>query len=174
VRTIGTMVRLGWRERAREAAAYFLGHQRPAGWNAFAEVVWRDERAAKFVGDIPHTWCGSDFIRSVLDMVASERDDSLVIGAGIPTDWARHPDGLAVRGLQTRFGSLDIEIAPRGGATVVRLGGALTVPPGGLVLALTPEIMAGAATIEGSPVIRDPDDTIVLRTLPVEVVLEAP
>jgi hypothetical protein len=34
--------------------------------------------------------------------------------------------------------------------------------------------MAGAATIEGSPVIRDPDDTIVLRTLPVEVVLEAP
>jgi hypothetical protein len=174
-RTIGTMVRLGWRERAREAAAYFLGHQRPAGWHAFAEVVWRDERAAKFVGDIPHTWCGSDFIRSALDLLVYERDDdTLVIGAGLPADWIRHPDGLAVRGLQTRFGSLDLEIAPRGGATVVRLGGTVVVPPGGLVLALPPEIMAGTATLDGRPAIRDPDDSIVLRTLPAEVVLGGP
>ena len=173
-RTIGTMVRLGWRARAREAAAYFLGHQRPAGWRAFAEVVWRDERAAKFVGDIPHTWCGSDFIRSALDMLAFERgDDTLVIGAGLPADWIRHPDGLAVRGLQTRYGTLDLEITPRGEATVVKLGGALDVPPGGLVLALPEEIMAGAATLDGGPAIRDPDDSIVLRALPVEIVFGA-
>jgi hypothetical protein len=169
------MVRLGWRERAREAAAWFLGHQRPAGWNAFAEVVWREERAPQFVGDIPHTWCGSDFIRSALDLLVYERDDdTLVIGAGLPADWIRHPDGLAVRGLQTRFGSLDLEIAQRGGATVVRLGGTVVVPPGGLVLALPPEIMAGTATLDGRPAIRDPDDSIVLRTLPAEVVLGGP
>jgi hypothetical protein len=33
--------------------------------------------------------------------------------------------------------------------------------------------MAGMPTIDGRPAIRDPDDSIVLRTLPVEVVLGA-
>ena len=45
----------------------------------------------RFIGDMPHTWVGSDFIRSVLDMLAYERgrDGALVLGAGVPMRVAR-------------------------------------------------------------------------------------
>ncbi|MFP5247272.1 MAG: discoidin domain-containing protein, partial [Thermoanaerobaculia bacterium] len=68
-RTVGSFLRLGQPDRARDLIRFFLGHMRPAGWNQWAEVVWRDERAPKFIGDMPHTWVGSDFIRSILDLV---------------------------------------------------------------------------------------------------------
>src|SRR5436305_10507008 len=38
------------------------------------EVVYKDLRAPNFLGDLPHTWVGSDFIRSFLDLLAYERD----------------------------------------------------------------------------------------------------
>ncbi|MFH1278047.1 MAG: discoidin domain-containing protein [Candidatus Eisenbacteria bacterium] len=68
MRNIGAFARLGWRDRAEELLAWFLEYRRPKGWNQWAEVVWKDERAPKFIGDMPHTWVGSDFIRSVLDL----------------------------------------------------------------------------------------------------------
>ncbi|HET9326524.1 MAG TPA: coagulation factor 5/8 type domain-containing protein, partial [Candidatus Eisenbacteria bacterium] len=62
-RTVGAFVRLGQRERAQQALDWFMRHQRPSGWRQWPEVVWRDERAPKFIGDLPHTWVGSDFVR---------------------------------------------------------------------------------------------------------------
>ena len=40
--------------------------RRPAAWNQWPEVVHRDSLAPKFLGDLPHTWVGSDFVRSLL------------------------------------------------------------------------------------------------------------
>lgn len=68
MRNIGAFARLGWRERAEELLNWFLEYRRPRGWNQWAEVVWKEERAPRFIGDMPHTWVGSDFIRSVLDL----------------------------------------------------------------------------------------------------------
>ena len=48
---------------------------RPAGWNQWAEVVGREAREPRFVGDMPHGWVASDYIRSVLDLFAYERED---------------------------------------------------------------------------------------------------
>ncbi|HEX6039226.1 discoidin domain-containing protein, partial [Longimicrobium sp.] len=85
-RTVGTFVRLGWKARAHEAIGLFFGHQRPRAWNHWAEVVFRDSTSPRFIGDMPHTWVGSDFIRSALDLFAYERtaDSALVVGAGVP------------------------------------------------------------------------------------------
>ena len=33
--------------------------------------------APQFLGDLPHTWVGSDFVRSVLDMLAYERERTM-------------------------------------------------------------------------------------------------
>jgi hypothetical protein len=152
-RTVGTFVRLGQREAAHEILSWFMPHRRPLAWNHWAEVVWRDARAPKFIGDMPHTWVGSDFIRSVSDMFAYEKesDSTLVIGAGVPRAWVTQAPGVTVRGLRTHYGSLDL--AMRGTASRVRVtvGGDLRVPPGGIVLASPYARPATRATVNGEP-----------------------
>ena len=125
-RTIGSFLRLGWRDRAHELLGFFLAHLRPRAWNHWAEVVFRDPAAPKFIGDMPHTWVGSDFIRSVLDMFAYEEGDRLIVGAGVPEAWKRGK-GVTVRGLRTHFGTLNLRMQ---GETVEVTGE--VNPPGGV------------------------------------------
>jgi len=63
IRTIGAFVRLGWRDRVQELLAFFLDHRTPLGWRQWAEVVVGDTTTARFIGDMPHTWVGSDYMR---------------------------------------------------------------------------------------------------------------
>jgi hypothetical protein len=72
MRTIGAFAHLGWDDRAHELLRFFLAHRTPAGWRQWPEVVWHDQSTAHFVGDLPHTWVGSDFIRSFLALLAAE------------------------------------------------------------------------------------------------------
>jgi hypothetical protein len=81
-RIVGSFVRLGWRERAGELAAFFLDDRRPAGWGHWAEVVWPRLREPKFIGDMPHGWVAADFLRSFLDLFAYERDSDGTRGCG--------------------------------------------------------------------------------------------
>lgn len=68
MRCIGALALLGHRDRADAALRYFMGARRPAGWQQFPEVIWRENRKPHFIGDLPHTWVGSDFVRSVLTL----------------------------------------------------------------------------------------------------------
>ena len=99
MRNVGTFVRLGWRERAHELLDFFMADRRPAAWNQWAEVVGRDPREPRFVGDMPHGWVASDYIRSVLDLFAYERDGdhALVLAAGVPPAGST-ATGIAVEG----------------------------------------------------------------------------
>jgi hypothetical protein len=120
-RVVGALVRLGQRERAHEVLEWFMQHQRPAAWNHWAEVVFRDPQSAQFIGDMPHTWVGSDFIRSVLDMFAFEENDQLVIGAGISPSWLAQPrDTVRIAGLRTVFGEIGYRVASAAGGREVR------------------------------------------------------
>src|SRR5438874_3103532 len=107
LRNVGAFVALGWRERADSALRWFMQDRRPQAWRQWAEVVDHDPRHARFIGDMPHTWVGTDFVRSVLDMLAyeRERDTALVVAAGVPASWLAD-SGVAVRGLHTRWGTL--------------------------------------------------------------------
>src|SRR5439155_18825488 len=67
LRDAGAFVRLGWRDRAQRLFAWFLADRRPAGWRDWAEVVAQQYRAPMYLGDMPHTWIASDYIRSLLD-----------------------------------------------------------------------------------------------------------
>ncbi len=172
-RNVGALVRLGRRADVLPLIELFFRDLRPAGWNAWGEVVWRDPRTPKFVGDIPHTWVGSDFIRSFLDMFVYEREEdaSLVVGAGLPEAWVRAPRGVSVKGLGTPYGPLDLSLAAEGKGVRVRLSGLKTLPPGGLVV--RPPLSSGArtATVDGHPAPLSPGGDVVVRALPAEVVV---
>ena len=152
--------------------AFFMKDRRPAAWNQWAEVVGRDPRAPRFIGDMPHTWVGTDFIRSFLDFFAIEREGekggSLLLGAGLPEEWLRVPGGAGVEGLLTIYGPLDLSVSVSGDEIRARIAG-VRVPPGGLALAWPLGGVPRAATVNGkSTVIRGGE--ILIGDVPAEVV----
>ena len=172
-RTVGAFIRLGWRERAKELADFLFADRRPAEWNQWAEVVWRDPRAAKFIGDMPHGWVGSDYIRSLLDFFAYERaeDGALVLGAGVPLDWVRASGGISVRGLRTRWGRLDLSMREDARGLRVSISGGVRVPPGGLALRPPLSGVPGRVTVGGKAV-KFGETELVVRTAPAEVLFQ--
>jgi F5/8 type C domain-containing protein len=164
-RTVGAMARLGWRERADWALTWLMQYRRPPGFQHWAEVVWNDERAPHFIGDMPHTWVGSDFVRSVLDMLAYEReaDSALVIGAGIPERWVTER-GITVRGLRTRWGTLSYTVRDDGRTRELLISSTdLRIPPGGIVIASpAPGGPTGIVMVGGKP----SGGPLVVRSLP--------
>ncbi len=136
LRLVSTLVRMDRPAEARELLEYFLTDQRPAGWNQWAEVVWREARAPRFIGDMPHTWVGAEFICGVrsLFVYERERDDALVIGAGVSVAWLAAKDGVAIENWPTEYGAASWT----GRATAGRLEFSLHMtgrtPPGGYVL----------------------------------------
>ena len=135
-RVVGTLVRLGWRERALEAVDYFMADQRPQGWNQWAEVVGREVRRPRFIGDMPHGWVASDFGRALLDMFAYERpaDESMVIMAGVPRQWLQR-ESFGMRQLRTPYGELSYSWQVDGERRTLRIEKLARMPPGGVVIA---------------------------------------
>ena len=117
--------------------AYFNADRRPSGWNQWAEVVVRDAREPRFLGDMPHGWVASDQIRSVLDLFAyeDEGEASLVLAAGVPMAWLRGGKGLSIRDLRTPWGRLSWSArVGADGAIDVRVSGLRSFPRGGVTL----------------------------------------
>ncbi len=173
-RTVGALVRLGRRADVQHLLDLFFRDVRPPEWNQWGEVVWRDPRTPKFVGDIPHTWVGSDFVRSFLDLFAYEReeDSSLVVAAGLPESWVRSARGVSVKGLVTPFGPLDLELTAEGNGVRVRVSGLKSLPAGGLVVRPPLSSAPRMATVNGRPATLSPAGEVVVRSLPAEVVVQ--
>jgi hypothetical protein len=135
LRTVGAMVRLGQPQRAHEMLEWFLSYRRPAGWNQWAEVVMANAREPSFLGDMPHAWISSDYLRAVLEMLAYERevDDALVLGAGLSKEWM--DAGVGAKNLSTRHGPLSYRVSGVPGGHVLTLAGGVVPPAGGVRLA---------------------------------------
>jgi hypothetical protein len=171
-RNVGAFVRLGERERAQEAMAYFNADRRPKGWNQWAEVVVRDAREPRFLGDMPHGWVASDQIRSVLDLFAYEDESasSLVLAAGVPMAWLSGK-GLAIRDLRTPWGRLSWSArVGADGAIDVRVSGLSSFPRGGVTLR-GPWGRNARVAIDGR-IAGVPADAIALSHLPTHVRIE--
>ncbi len=156
LRTVGSFVRLGWRERAGELLGFFMRDRRPAGWNQWAEVVAREARKPRFIGDMPHGWVASDFIRSALDLFAYEREDneSLVLAAGVPVAWMEGK-GIALQGLRTPWGRLGYALRLESTRLVLDVSAGSALPPGGLVFPWPLANAPGCARIDGRPAAFD-------------------
>lgn len=134
LRNVGALVRLGRRDEALRALDFYFADMRPRAWNGWAEVVGRDEREPRFIGDMPHAWISSDYIRSTLDLLVYERDrdHALVLAAGVPTAWLEG-EGVGVTGVRTAYGPLTYNLRETGGGFVLTLDGQ-AAPPGGFVI----------------------------------------
>ena len=150
---------------------FFLADRRPAGWRQWAEVVDPDPRAPRFVGDMPHTWVGSDFIRSFLDILAYDDGDLLVLCAGVPVRWTRPGDRIRVAGLQTRFGELEFTVQAEPGRLLVEIDALADTPTGGVLVRLPGIGDRTRATINGSAA-TPVDGGVAVSRLPAVLVIE--
>ena len=84
-RLIGSFILLDQPERAHQLIEFFLDDQKPHNWNHWAEVVWKDDKTPLFIGDMPHTWVGSDFLNAIRSMFVyeDEYDESLVLASAL-------------------------------------------------------------------------------------------
>jgi hypothetical protein len=173
LRNVGIFVRLGWRERAHELLQFFMQHQRPRAWNHWAEVVFREPRTPKFIGDMPHTWVGSDFIRSFLDFFGYEResDQSIILAAGIPADWVQSSDGISIRNLQTHYGPLTYSLNAIDNNVRFKISAGMEVPPGGIIVTWPLQGSPSRATINGIETSLAADQ-VTIKTLPADVILQ--
>ncbi len=137
IRILGALIRLGRRDEAHELACFYLDERRPPVWNQWPEITWRDPRSPGHQGDLPHAWIGAEYCLAFRDFFAYEResDRSLVVAAGIPTEWLEEGE-VEVRGLPTPYGKLDLALRrEREDAFWIRVGGDLRLPPGGIQIA---------------------------------------
>src|SRR5688572_23052164 len=165
-RVPGSLVRLGWRDRAHEVLEWLFKDARPVEWNQWPEVVWRDPRIPRFFGDVPHGWVASDFIRSVLDLFAYEDEQEtgavLVIGAGMKDQWLREGDGVRVRALPTRFGRISYRARAVGDTVVFSFDPGLRMPAAGIVVRNPSDLPARRILVDGREASPDATGNLVL------------
>jgi len=137
MRIIGALVRLGKRQEALELARFFIGDRRPAPWNQWTEIAWRDPKAPGHIGDMPHTWISAEYMLAFRSLFAFEReaDQALVIAAGLAPEWLADGFEIGVKDLPTYYGKLTYTLRHAGGAALrLLISGDLAVPPGGFVV----------------------------------------
>jgi len=175
LRNVGALVRLGERDRALAILDLMLDGQRPQAWDHWAEVVWRNPAAPKFIGDMPHTWVGSGFVNSLRTMLAYEReaDNALVLAAGLPAAWVMNDPGVTVKRLPTHYGILSYSLRAEGVNTLrLTLSGDLTLPAGRIVVQPPLPQPLTAVTVNGTLVTTFDAHSATISEFPADVVLE--
>ncbi len=130
LRIVGSFIYLGQRERAHDLLDFFFTDQRPKEWNHWAEVVWKNIDEPRFIGDMPHTWVGSDYINAVRAMFVyeNELDSTLVLGAGLKKEWINSPEGLSVTNLPTYYGDISYSLMKKENLYQLEISGDLHTP----------------------------------------------
>ncbi len=175
-RLIGSFIMLDQPERAHELIDYFLDDQRPqgGGWHHWAEVVWKDYRHPGFIGDMPHTWCGSDFINAVRSMFVyeNEYDHTLVLASALYQDWIDAPEGMSVENLPTYFGEISYSIKKEDNNYHFVITGDIGLPEGGIrIRNFNGRKMPSAVTVNGRELKDFNEGEIAIREVPAELVI---
>lgn len=174
IRIVSALIQLGQREFAHEMLDYFLKVRRPAAWNHWPEIIWQNQNAPQFLGDMPHTWIGSELLRAVRSLFAYERDhdQALVLAAGVPASWLDQESGISLKRLPTYYGILNYSLRREAPDVLrLRLSGDLTPPPGGIVLQPPLSRPLQTVTVNGVAVTGFASDSVRIGQFPADVVL---
>lgn len=108
-----------------------LEHQSFPGTYAWAEQIDPETFLFK-AGDMPHSWVAADFINIVRALFVYEREDLLVLAAGMKQDWIRSGSEIRIKNFPTYFGPLsyEIEYDKRIDRLKLSLGGSAYPPDG--------------------------------------------
>jgi hypothetical protein len=173
-RLIGSFIQLDQPERAHELIEFFLHDQHPQGWNHWAEVVWKDERTPRFIGDMPHTWVGSDFINAIrsLFVYENEYDQSLVLASALYQDWIDAPWGMSVENLPTYYGEISYAIRKKQDNYVFSITGNIKLPANGIKIKnFNGSKMPAQVTVNGKMIKYFSAKEIPVKEFPAEVVI---
>ncbi len=133
LRVVASLLRMGRAADAHELLDFFARDRRPAGWNHWAEVVYRQPSHPGFIGDMPHTWVGSEFLHAVRSLFVYEAGPSLVLAQGVRADWLAGGETIRVGNFPTDFGSVSYSLRRAGDELEFELDAA-QAPPGGFLL----------------------------------------
>ncbi len=175
-RLIGSFIILDEPERAHELIEFFLNDQRPqpGGWYQWPEVIWKDYRKPGFIGDMPHTWVGSDFINAIRSMFVYENefDQSLVIAAALYQDWIDAPGGMSVENLPTYYGEISYSIRKEQDKYLVSISGEVKLPANGInIRNFNGSKQPSKVTVNGAVIKDFNEKEILVNELPAEVVI---
>lgn len=174
VRLIGSFIFLDQPERAHELIEFFLNDRRPQGWNHWAEVVWNDYRIPRFIGDMPHTWVGSDFINAIRSMFVyeNEYDQTLVLAAALYQDWIDAEKGMSIENLPTYYGEISYSIMKEKNSYVFNITGDINLPSNGILIKnFNGSKLPSKITINGKESNDFTNRSIAVRKLPAEVII---
>lgn len=121
IRNVLSYVRLGRPAEAIELLDTMLRWRRPLAWQEFAEVVHSRLRHPGYLGDMPHTWIGVEYVRAIFGMLMREADDHLDLLPGAPPSWVQG-EGLTLTDLRTAYGRLSMTARQEGSKLRVTLG----------------------------------------------------
>jgi hypothetical protein len=152
-----------------------LKDQHPQNWNAFAEVVWKDMRTPKFIGDMPHTWVGSDFLNAIRSMFVyeNEYDESLVLAAALYQDWIDSPNGMSIENLPTYCGEISYSIKKENNKYTISIYGDVDLPKNGMKIKnFNNSILPLAVTVNGKETTSFTKNEIDVKEFPSIVVID--
>lgn len=173
-RLIGSFIMLNQPERAHELIDFFLNDQRPQGWNQWAEVVWKDYRTPRFIGDMPHTWVGSDFINAIRSMFVyeNESDQSLVLASALYQDWIDSPKGMSVENLPTYYGEISYSIKKESDKYRFFISGDVKLPAKGMKINnFNRSKLPKKVTVNGVEIKDFSEKEISIKVIPAEVMI---
>jgi hypothetical protein len=173
-RLIGSFIILDQPDRAHELIDFFLKDQKPQGWNHWAEVVWKDSRFPGFIGDMPHTWVGSDFINAIRSMFVyeNEYDQSLVLASALYQDWIDAPQGMSIEHLPTYYGEISYSIKKSSNSYIFSIKGDLKLPANGInIRNFNASKLPAKVTVNGTLIKEFNAKEITVKQIPAEVII---
>ncbi len=148
-RNVLTFVHLDEPLLAAELLNRLRANHYPPAWQAFAEVVRSPIRSVFYLGDMPHTWVGAEYVRAVIGMLMHESDRGLELLPGTPPDWVAG-QGLAIDRLATAFGPLTMSAQQDDTTLRMHLGPALS-PTTEVVVSWPTRQRPRSVTVDGKP-----------------------
>jgi len=173
-RLIGSFIILDQPDRAHELIEFFLNDRRPQGWYHWAEIVWKDYRIPRFIGDMPHTWVGSDFINAIRSMFVyeNEYDETLVLGAGLHQDWIDAPEGMSVENLPTYYGDISFAVEKEGNNYRFNIYGDCKLPANGIrIRNFNGSKLPKKITVNGTEIKSFNEKEIGVNVMPAEILI---
>ncbi|MET0505394.1 MAG: discoidin domain-containing protein [Luteibacter sp.] len=160
LRNVLTYVYLDRPRDAAELLTTVVRDRRPPEWNMWAEVVHSRARHPGYLGDMPHTWIGAEYARTIFGMLMREADDGLYLLPGAPASWVAGK-GLSIDRLPVAYGSLSMTARREGGRFTVTLGEGIR--PATRVRLFWPDrVKPAKVSVDGTPASAWDADGIVL------------
>lgn len=131
LRAATAFIYMGQPERALVLLKFMLKCRQPLAWNQWAEVIDSSYRSPFYLGDVPHTWVGAEYLNAVRSLFVYELNDALMLGYGVDEKWLR--DGVSVENMPTYYGKINYNLKMQENILKIKFWGDAASPPLGFI-----------------------------------------